>query len=82
MGKPIVATDIDGVREELDHNRTGLIVPAGKPKALAEAIGQIIKDKDKAHLLGSEARKSAVLKFDLKQTVSNIEKLYESVLMV
>lgn len=81
MAKPIVATDLDGVREELVHNRTGLIVQPENPEALAETIIQLIKNKKKADQLGIEARKSARLRFDLKQTVSNVEKLYQSVLL-
>jgi glycosyltransferase involved in cell wall biosynthesis len=81
MSKSIVATDIDGVREELTHDRTGLIVPPRNSGALAEAIIQLIVDKQKANHLGREARKSAKLRFDLKQTVKNIERLYGSVLV-
>jgi len=79
MGKPIVATDIDGVREELTHNRTGIIVPPRNPVALAEGIACLINDRRLADQFGSEARKDAGLRFDLKQTVSNVEKLYESI---
>jgi glycosyltransferase involved in cell wall biosynthesis len=81
MGKPIVAADIDGVREELTHNRTGIIVPPKNPVALAEAIMSLINDKRRGIQLGSEARRSAERRFDLKQTVSNIERLYESILL-
>ena len=81
MGKPIVASDIDGVREELIHDRTGLMVPPRNSEALAEAIVHLINDKNKANQLGSEARKSAIIRFDLKKTVNNIEKLYENVLI-
>lgn len=81
MEKPIVATDINGVREQLIHDRTGLIVPPRDPEALAEAIIHLINDKKKANNLGRKARKSAKERFDLKQTVSNIERLYENVLV-
>ena len=82
MAKPIVATNIDGVREQLEHGSTGFIVPPGQAATFAKAIAQLIEDKDMATRLGSEARKQAMVKFDLKQTVSNIEKLYERVLVV
>jgi glycosyltransferase involved in cell wall biosynthesis len=81
MEKPIVATDINGVREQLIHDRTGLIVPPRDPEALARAIIHLINDKKKANNLGRKARKSAKKRFDLKQTVSNIEKLYQNVVV-
>jgi glycosyltransferase involved in cell wall biosynthesis len=37
-GRPVIATDVPGVRELLDDGRVGLIVPVGNPPALAEAI--------------------------------------------
>ena len=81
MAKPIVATDISGVREQLSHNHDGLIVPPKNPQALAEAITHLIDDKNKANKLGKKARSSAMLKFDLKQTVGNIERLYKNLLV-
>lgn len=81
MAKPIVATDISGVREQLSHNHDGLIVPPKNPQALAEAITHLIDDKNKANELGKKARSSAELKFDLKQTVRNMERLYQNLLV-
>lgn len=38
LGKPTIVTDTVGVREYVEHERTGLIVPPGDPAALREAI--------------------------------------------
>lgn len=80
MKRPIVASDIDGVREQLRHNETGLLVPPADPKALAEAILDVLNDHERAECLGREARKDAEEKFDLKHTLANVEMLYEKVL--
>ena len=80
MKRPVVASDIDGVREQLRHNETGLLVPPADPKALAEAILSILDDQQKAEHLGREARKAAELMFDLKHTLDSVEMLYEKVL--
>jgi glycosyltransferase involved in cell wall biosynthesis len=80
MKRPIVASDIDGVREQLRHNETGLLVPPADPKALAEAILDVLDDHERAERLGREARKDAEEKFDLKHTLANVEMLYEKVL--
>lgn len=81
MEKPIVASDIDGVREELIPDRTGLIVPPRDSEALSDAIAYLINNKDRASQLGREARKSATIRFDLKRTVSSVESLYEKVML-
>jgi glycosyltransferase involved in cell wall biosynthesis len=79
MARPIVATDINGVREELVHNETGLLVPAGDPKALGDAIIKILNDQQMAKCLGREAREFAKRVFDLRDTLANVEMLYEEV---
>ncbi len=80
MGRPIVATDIDGVREEIRHNETGILVPPEDPIAFAEAILSLLDDREKAGRLGRQARKDAEEMFDLRHTLANVEVLYEKVL--
>lgn len=41
-GCAIVATNVDGIPEMLDHGRAGLLVPARAPEKLAEAIGSLL----------------------------------------
>jgi glycosyltransferase involved in cell wall biosynthesis len=38
VGLPVVATDVGGVPEIVAHERTGLLVPAGRPDRLADAM--------------------------------------------
>ncbi|MCX7621335.1 MAG: glycosyltransferase family 4 protein, partial [Acidimicrobiales bacterium] len=38
MGLPVVATDIRGCRQVVDHGHTGLLVPVHDPVAIAEAV--------------------------------------------
>lgn len=79
MERPIVATDIDGVREELKHNKTGLLVPPADYVSLADAILSLLDDQEKAESLGRQARKDAEQMFDLKHTLVNVENLYKEV---
>ena len=45
MGLPVVATDIRGCRQVVDHGVTGLLVPAHDPAALAAAIRRLAEDQ-------------------------------------
>jgi phosphatidylinositol alpha-mannosyltransferase len=45
VGKPVVATDIDGYSSVLTDGVEGIAVPPKNPKKLAEAILKLIKDK-------------------------------------
>lgn len=80
MARPIVATDIDGVREELRHEETGILVPPADSGSLAEAILMLLADREKAMRLGQAARRDAEQRFDIRLTLSKIETLYEDVL--
>ncbi len=80
MEKPIVATDINGVREGIENGRTGILVPPGDPQALGEAINEFLKDGAKGRKFGMEARKQVEEMFDLKRQVALHEEAYKALL--
>ena len=45
LGKPVVATNVGGLSECIENKKSGILVPAKNPKALAEAIIFLLKDK-------------------------------------
>ena len=63
-GLPVIATDIRGCRQVVDHGRTGLLVPARDAVALAEAVATIASDADLRRTMASRARERAVAEFD------------------
>ncbi len=76
MAKPIVATDINGVREVIRDGETGLLVPPGDPAALAGAISGLLLDKGRAGRLGVEARERIPAQFEISRMISEIQSLY------
>ena len=60
MGKPVVASDIRGCREEVIHGQTGLLVPSKDYVALELAIEQILTDKQVAERMGAEGQRIAI----------------------
>lgn len=57
VGVPVVATDVAGVREQLDDGVTGLVVPPSDAAALELAIARILEDRDlreRVRILGPE----------------------------
>src|SRR4030095_15972700 len=55
MGKPIVATDADGLTDILSDGRDALIVPRRDPAALADAIIRVIDHPDERERLSAAA---------------------------
>jgi glycosyltransferase involved in cell wall biosynthesis len=52
MGKPVVASDLGGIRDVVRHGENGLLVPPEDAVALAEAIVKILQDRDLARRMG------------------------------
>ena len=62
-GCPVVASGVDGIKEVIEHEHSGLLVPADDPKALAAAIGRMQADPSLARRLRATARLRAQTRF-------------------
>ena len=62
-GLPVVATNIRGPREQVQHGETGLLVPPGCASALATALKQLTCEPDTRARFGSAARAAATARF-------------------
>jgi len=80
LGKPIVATAIDGVAEVIQDGRTGILVPPADPERLAEALVRLLLDKGLAARLGAQARDAIPPGFRLERMIRQHEALYHRLL--
>jgi glycosyltransferase involved in cell wall biosynthesis len=69
MGLPIVATDIRGCRQVVDHGRSGLLVAPRDARALAEALVLLAREPDRRHAMGRAGRRLALGRFDQDRLV-------------
>jgi glycosyltransferase involved in cell wall biosynthesis len=76
LGKPIIASDIDGVREVVRSGETGVLVPPRDPGSLAAALILLLLDQDLAGKLGERARRDIPSDFALERMVRETEALY------
>ena len=76
-GKPVVATDIRGSREEVEHNVTGKIVPPREAKPLADAIRGILMDKEAALKMGRAGRKRVEEEFNEEMVLDKEVEIYK-----
>lgn len=58
LGLPVVATDVGGVRAQLDGGSNGLLVRAGDPPALAAAILRLLQFPEEARLRAETAKRA------------------------
>jgi glycosyltransferase involved in cell wall biosynthesis len=80
MAKPIVATNIDGITEQISHEKEGILVPMRTPKDLAQAVSRLIKNRELAIKLRKAARRRVENHFTVEQMVREIERVYLSLI--
>ena len=70
MGKPVVATNIRGSREEVVAGQTGLLTPVGDAGALAGALLQLSADAALRRQMGAAGRVRALQLYDETNVVA------------
>jgi glycosyltransferase involved in cell wall biosynthesis len=55
LNVPVVGTDVGGIPELIKNNETGVIVPPENPSKLAQAINELLSDKEKLEKLAVNA---------------------------
>jgi glycosyltransferase involved in cell wall biosynthesis len=75
MGKPIVSTDADGLKDILTAGRDAVIMPRANSAALAEAIVSLAAAPDRRARLAAEARVTGA-RYDIRAFVEKMERLY------
>ena len=76
-GRPVVAFDVGGVRQWLDHERTGLIVPRGDTRALADALERLLADDALADRLGAAALERVRFGFTEREHLATLQAVYQ-----
>jgi glycosyltransferase involved in cell wall biosynthesis len=75
MARPTVVSDIDGFRDSVLHEETGLAARVDDPESLADAIVRLLRDRELAQRLGRNGRQRALERFTLARTVADTEAL-------
>ena len=74
-----MASNVGGLREVVQHDTTGLLVPPGDPNALAVALDKLLDDPKLRKLMG-EAGKKRTCHFGVRTAVPHIVEAYEDAL--
>ncbi len=77
--KPVVAYNVGGVTEIIEHDHTGLLVDMANIDALADAITSLLEDKQKADEFGRNAYQKVTDKFAMEKMIAGYEQLYHQV---
>ena len=78
--RPVVVTEGTGMADMVDGGRAGRVVPAQDPKALADALVDLLTDPVERSLLGSAARQRVLEAYDPARVAARQERCYEAAL--
>lgn len=81
LGRPVIASRIDGITEVVSKNINALLFNPGDKDELSEAIERLMSDKDFADKLGTNARKHVVENFSIEKSVQKTTELYLDLLV-
>lgn len=80
MSLPSIVTDINGSREIVQHNKTGIIVPSKDADALLRAMERVVTDDTLRQSLASAARPLIASRFDKEFVQRCIIDFYKEVM--
>jgi glycosyltransferase involved in cell wall biosynthesis len=78
LARPLIATDVGGFAEFVEHGVTGWLVPPGEPQALAAAVAAGLADPEHARALGARAA-AAVTRLAPDAIAARLIELYHDV---
>lgn len=75
-GRVVIGTHVEGIREVIDHDESGLLVPPKNPTALANAIRRVLTDQGLFERLRIKGREMALNKFSVQRFATAYQNLY------
>jgi glycosyltransferase involved in cell wall biosynthesis len=78
--KPVIASNLPGVRTVVDHGSNGLLVKAGDAAELGQAITQLSNAHEKCVAMGQRGRLKVVQRYDWSSLSDQLESIYVEVL--
>ena len=76
MRRSVVASNVGGLPDTVQHGVSGLLVPPGDPAALADAVAELIADPPRREEMGRQGRDYCLRRFDVNATVTQLQALY------
>jgi len=79
-GKPVIGSNISGIKDIITHGKNGILVPPRDPEALANAILTLLGDRNLRRTIGQNARELMTRRYSWDTITARVEKVYEETL--
>lgn len=77
---PVIATNVGGIPEAIEHNRNGYLISPGDTKSLEKYLVKLIRDEKMRNMFGQENLQKCKKYFDQDIVVSKMNSIYASIL--
>jgi hypothetical protein len=77
-GLPIIASDVGGLREVVEDDRTGIVVSPASPEKIASAIHRLAESSDLRSRMGAAARARAAENYSMHEMAARTLALYRA----
>lgn len=78
-GRPVIATDVGGVREIIRDGINGFVVPFGDQRALVDRMVRLMTHEEMRQQFSREAIKTVRESFTEKQMINDLEKYFKGI---
>jgi len=79
-GLPVITTGTCGMRDVIEHNQTGLLVPVRSPDSIAQAIQQLAANTALRRKLGTSAHQQATTHYTWGNSAEPVWRVYQELL--
>jgi glycosyltransferase involved in cell wall biosynthesis len=76
VGCPVIATYVGGISEVIENRKTGLLIPPSSPKAIKEAVLELISSPSLQKEMAINAQAVIRNRFSLERMVDRYQCLY------
>jgi len=80
VGRPVIASNIGAPAEIIEHGVNGLLVPPDDPKALRQAVMELLSNPDRLRKMGLAARDAYLRHYRPQPHAEALESLYRQLL--
>jgi len=75
---PVVASNVSGIPEVIDHKKNGLLIKLDDKEDLKEKILWCIDNTEKLSLIGTNARETIITKYNIDNMMDQYVRIYNS----
>ena len=80
--RPVVSTDVGGIRELVLDGKTGMLVPPNRPELLVEKLVALVDSEVLRRSMGEAGRHRVESSFTTEMMLRHYERFYSDLLLV